>query len=240
ANLLSEKLNGMWQTILPFDIDADGDTDYILGNWGLNTKLNASAENPLVLYYDDFDKNGITETLIAKEKNGKYYFLYGLDELASQLNFLKKKFTTYKDFAGKDVKEVMGKEMLDKATKLEIHTMASGYLQNDNGVFHFKKFDSQLQLSPLRSLLAFDFNNDGKEELLLGGNYFGITPYHGKFDAFAGAIMTNSGEIIDANTIGLNFAQKAVKNLSIIKILQQPYLLATFNNDSAELYKLNF
>ena len=52
--------------------------------------------------------------------------------------------------------------------------------------------------------------------------------------------MTNSGEILDANTIGLNFAQKAVKNLSIIKILQQPSLLATFNNDSAELYKLNF
>tara|TARA_R110002020_G_scaffold296658_1_gene512306 strand:+ start:95266 stop:98532 length:3267 start_codon:yes stop_codon:yes gene_type:complete len=240
ANLLSEKLNGMWQTILPFDIDADGDTDYILGNWGLNTKLNASAENPLVMYYDDFDNNGITETLIAKEKNGKYYFLYGLDELASQLNFLKKKFTTYKDFAGKDVEEIMGQEMLDKATKLEIHTLASGYLQNDNGDFHFKNFDSQLQLSPLRSLLAFDFNNDGKEEVLIGGNYFGITPYHGKFDSFAGAIMTNSGEILDANTIGLNFAQKAVKNLSIIKILQQPSLLATFNNDSAELYKLNF
>ena len=239
SEIVQKKLNGLWQAIQPFDIDNDGDQDYLLGNWGLNTKLSASQENPLLMYYDDFDNNGITETLIAKEKDGTYYFLYGLDELASQLNFLKKKFTTYKDFAGKSVEEIIDKSTLDKAVKMEVHTLASGYLLNENGKFKFKEFESALQVSSIRCFLVFDFNKDGEDEVLMGGNYFGVTPYHGKFDAFGGAILTNSGRALMPNEIGLNFSQKAVKNLSIIHVAEKPYLLATFNNDKVELYKLN-
>lgn len=236
---LKSKLNGLWQSIQPFDIDGDGDTDYLIGNWGLNSKFKASAENPLIMYYADFDENGLTETLLAQEKNGKYYLHYGLDELTSQLTYLKKKFPAYKDFAGKTVSEIIGKEDLEKAEKFEIQQLASGYLENQAGKFVFISFPPELQVAPLKAFLKYDFNKDGEEEILMGGNYFGVTPYHGKFGSMAGAILKKGGKLLNAKEIGLNFTQKAVKNFSVFNLMEKSYLLVTFNNAPVELYKLN-
>ncbi len=91
TTVASSKNNGLWQAILPFDIDHDGDEDYLLGNWGMNSKFNASETYPLKMYYDDFDNNGTFETIVAKEKNGKYYTTMGLDELTEQFSGMLKK-----------------------------------------------------------------------------------------------------------------------------------------------------
>ncbi len=241
SELLPEGLNGFWQTILPFDIDKDGDMDYLIGNWGLNTKLTASREFPLRMYYKDFDDNGLTETLLASAKNGNYYFLYGMDELSSQLSqLIRKRFTTYSEFAGKKVEEIFSKDELESAEILEIHTMASGYLENKGGKFNFKEFDNELQISPLIAMLKYDFNKDGKEEVLMGGNYFGVTPYHGRFDAMGGNILINDNKILNSNEIGLNLTQKSVKDFSVLEIGNSSYLFVTVNNAKAELYKINY
>ena len=57
--------------VLPFDIDQDGDQDYLVGNWGMNSKFKASQDFPMKMYYDDFDANGSFETIVAIEKKGK-------------------------------------------------------------------------------------------------------------------------------------------------------------------------
>jgi hypothetical protein len=56
-----------------FDIDNDGDLDYLVGNWGLNSKFTASQEFPMKMY-DDFDANGSFETIVAKKKEGSYQY----------------------------------------------------------------------------------------------------------------------------------------------------------------------
>lgn len=241
ASILPENLNGLWQKVLPFDVDNDGDKDYLLGNWGLNSKLKASAEYPLLMYYKDFDSNGLTETLLASEKNEDYYFLYGMDELSAQLSqMIRKRFSTYREFAGKKVDEIFTPEELAGAEKLMVHSLASGYLENNNGKFTFRQFDYSLQTAPLRAMLNYDFNKDGREEVLLGGNYFGVTPYHGKFDAMGGAILINPSKILNSNEIGLNLSQKSVKEFSVVHIAGEPFLLVTINDAKAELYKINF
>ncbi|WP_031427521.1 VCBS repeat-containing protein [Flavimarina sp. Hel_I_48] len=236
--LLEEKLNGLWQTVLPFDLDEDGDMDYLLGNWGLNSKLHASTKFPLVLYHADFDNNGLQESIIAQEKNGNYYLEHDLDLLSSQLSIIRKKFNTYKDFAGKTAVEVMGKKALETAEKLEIHTLASGYLENTNGAFKFRTFSNALQIAPIKAMLNFDFDNDGREEVLLGGNYFGLTPYYGKFDAMGGVLLKSGQQDINTAGLGLNFFQKSVRHLSIVEVDKVYHLLVTYNNVKAELYKI--
>ena len=47
ATVFPEKSNGLWQAIIPFDIDGDGDLDYMVGNWGLNSKFKASDAFPM-------------------------------------------------------------------------------------------------------------------------------------------------------------------------------------------------
>ncbi len=235
---LPEKLKGLWQSIIDFDIDNDGDVDYLIGNFGLNSKLTASSDFPLKMYYSDFDNNNKTETILALPKKEKYYTALGLDELSSQLNYLKKKFTTYNSFAGKTVEEVFGQDALKDAELLEVDQLASGYLKNEKGTFVFVPFENLLQVAPIMDMLKYDFNKDGKEEVFMAGNYFGMIPYHGRFDGFAGAIMKEDTSVIEARELGINLSQKSVRGLNIINFVNKDYLLITLNNGKAEIHEI--
>ena len=43
----------------------DGDMDFIGGNLGLNSMLKASANEPVEMYLNDFDNNGILDQVIC-------------------------------------------------------------------------------------------------------------------------------------------------------------------------------
>jgi hypothetical protein len=237
AQLLPEKANGLWQTILPFDIDHDGDEDYVVGNWGMNSKFKASAAFPMKMYYDDFDKNGSFETIVTVEKNGNYYTTMGLDELTEQFSgLLKKKFNAYKNFAGKPVEEVFDPALLAKAKLYEVHRLQSGYLQNNKGIYHFVPFANALQVAPIRAFAKAKF--DGTESVFAAGNYFGVTPYHSRFDGFPGALIKNPKTQLLANTLGIDLSRKAVSHLDVLSVQGKPYLLVTINNQKAEVYAL--
>ncbi|UOY04824.1 VCBS repeat-containing protein [Muricauda sp. SCSIO 64092] len=231
--------SGLWQSIHPFDIDGDGDRDYLLGNWGLNSKFKASKKHPLRLYFSDFDGNGQTETITAFEKDGKYYTLEGLDGLASQMVSLRKKFNSYQSFAGKSIEELFDPKQLQSAKIHEVTTLASGYLKNNKGAFEFVPFPNVMQVAPLLDFVSGDFDGDGQEEVLVGGNYFGVKPYHGRFDSFPGALIQNENEIVLGNLLGLDFTQKSIRHMETLTVNRQDYLLAVFNNGAAEVYKIN-
>lgn len=236
--VLANPLNGLWQAIEPFDIDSDGDMDYLLGNWGANSKFSASEKAPMKMFFSDFDENGSTETIIATQKDGKYYPILGLDELSGQLVSLRKKFNTYKGFAGKSMDQLFDKTILNKTEILEVHELQSGYLKNEGGQYNFVPFQSELQVSPMKSFLSFDFNGDSKKEVLIAGNYFGVTPFHGRFDSFPGALITNENDIILGDILGLELVQKSIRHLNTITLDNQTYLLVTLNNDKAQVYRL--
>ncbi len=238
VNAVDAPLNGLWQTIIPFDIDQDGDMDYLLGNWGLNSKFSASAGHPMKMYYSDFDQNGSTETILATFQKDTYRPLLGLDELSGQMVFLRKKFNSYKEFAGKSIEEVMG-ETLKNAEVFEIHTLASGFLRNESNRFHFVPFSSELQIAPIKAFTAFDFDGNGTQEVLAAGNYFGVIPFHGRFDSFPGAMIHSEKNVQLGSTLGLHLAQKSVRRLEIIQQNNKPYLLIIYNNDKAEVYEFN-
>lgn len=234
-----EKSNGLWQSVIPFDIDQDGDEDYLVGNWGMNSKFKASKEFPMKMYYDDFDANGSFETIVAVEKKGQYYTTMGLDELAEQFSgMLKKKFNSYKSFAGKTLEEVFDPKMLEKGTLFEVHNLKSGYLKNKNGKFTFVPFSNKMQVAPITCFVKSNFDSDAKEEVFAAGNYFGVSPYHSKFDGFSGALIKNEKTIFLGNQIGIDLTQKAVRHLDIIKFNGKKYILVTINNKKVELYEM--
>ncbi|MBF2708859.1 VCBS repeat-containing protein [Flavobacterium soyangense] len=233
-----EKSNGLWQSIIPFDINGDGNLDYLVGNWGMNSKFKASQEFPMKMYYDDFDSNGTFETIVAIEKGGKYYTTMGLDELTEEFSgMLKKKFHTYKSFAGKTLEEVFDPKMLEKAKLYEVDNLKSGYLRNDKGKFTFVPFFNKMQVAPINCFVKSNFEG-GKEEVFAAGNYFGVSPYHSRFDGFSGALIKNEKTIYLGNQIGIDLTQKAIRHLNIINFNSKKYLLVTINNKKAEVYEL--
>lgn len=232
------EIPGLWQCITVMDMDGDGDLDYALGNWGTNSKFVASPDHPMRLYFGDFDRNGSTDPVLATARKGIYYPLVGMDELGSQMVFLRKKFPKYKDFAGRTLDEVFGQEALEASEILEVTELRSGYLKNEGGTFSFIPFGELLQTAPVMDLLAYDFDADGVEELLAAGNYFGLKPYLGRLDGFSGALIEPGGTIRPGNRIGLDLFNRSVRHLDIITFANNPYLLVVFNDAPAQVYAL--
>ncbi len=230
---------GLWQTISPFDIDGDGDLDYLLGNWGLNTKFKASKQFPLKMYVGDFKGNGKIETLISYAKNKIYYSVNDKDELDIVFaDFIKSKFSSYTEFAGKSFDQIFDRSFLNKATLKTVTNLSSGYLENNQGEFYFKPFAEILQWAPITCFLIDDFNKDGMDEALLAGNFFGVSPYNGKFDANVGYVLQQGGNILSGIDLGINFGNKEIKHLNTLTINNKHYLLATVNNGKTLVYQI--
>ena len=180
---------GLWQTINIADIDGDGNMDILAGNFGLNSKLHATAEAPLKLYVKDFDKNHLTDQILTYTKNKKEYTFWGKDALEKQLPGIKKNFLRFNDFAGKTVQEVFGRQ-LEGAKVLQVQTLSSGIFKNDgHGKFRYEPFSEEAQVSPIFSFCVDDINEDGLADIISGGNLYGVTPYEGRYDASWGDIL---------------------------------------------------
>ena len=151
---------------------------------------------------------------------------------------LRKKFSNYKDFAGKTMEQVFEEAILQEAEIIEVGELRSGYLENRDGRFEFVPFPELLQVAPIKAWLSFDFDGDGTEELLAAGNYFGLKPHQGRLDSFPGALIRSKNEIILGNRIGLDLMNRSARHLEVIRLGGVPYLLAVFNDAPAQVYEL--
>ena len=223
---------------MPADINKDGKIDYLLGNWGLNSKFHASQKFPLKMYVADFNGKHQIETLIALEKNGNYYPVNSKDEIDMLMGITRKQFPHYVDFAGKTMEQLFGKQALAKASLLEVTTLASGYLRNNGETFSFVPLDDEFQISPVNRFLFEDLNKDGKEDMLVAPNFLGVAPYHGRFVSNTGTLLSGDGRILDGLETGLNFSRKEIRRITTITVADEKYLLAAPNNDSLLWYKI--
>ncbi|MCB0681251.1 MAG: VCBS repeat-containing protein, partial [Saprospiraceae bacterium] len=106
---------GWWNCLALADVDSDGDQDLIAGNLGLNTRLHASAAEPLKLLAKDFDHNGSIDPIITYYNGGKEYPLARREMLIKQLPGLKKKFVYFEPYSTATVEQVFSSSDLQDA-----------------------------------------------------------------------------------------------------------------------------
>ena len=227
---------GLWQSTVPFDIDKDGDMDLVVGNVGLNTKFNASDQYPLKMYKTDIDKNKDDEILLAIEKGGIYYPFEGKDKLQEQLQqFIRKKFNTYNEFAGKGMKDVFGRKALDNAIKYEASELRSGYFENTKNGYRFIPFQNQLQWGPLRTMEAININNS--DQLFVAGAKVDLPPFQGVWESQPPLFITSLDEFTWASEYGINLFHHHIGALKQIKDKDGDQLLLVPHNSESKLYK---
>ena len=232
---IAENVNGLWQSISTYDIDSDGDQDILLGNWGLNTKFNLNSDGPLVMYHGDFDENGKNETLIAYNKKGKYYPMNSKDELGSQMNIINKIYRDHKSYAGRTIEEAITKGSLSTATKYEAHTLASGYLKNNNGSFsEFVEFSADFQLAPITSFSEIILND--ARQLLVGGNSYKVNTYHGSYSSLKGLLVKDESNYQPVSNLGIEPFNQQIKQIETIKMKGKNLVLILSNNDELKIY----
>ncbi|MEO5891914.1 MAG: VCBS repeat-containing protein, partial [Ferruginibacter sp.] len=189
-----QNTTGLWTTLHVADINNDGKEDMLAGNWGENSKLYATEKYPLKLYVGDLDNNGSLDQLLAVEKNGKYYNFLGKLDMEKQLPALmRKKYVNYSSFAGLTIEEVFG-EKLAATKKLSAEILTSVMLINDGkGHYELSKLPMQSQWSPIFGIITGDFNGDKKTDIITAGNFYGVLPYEGRYDAGYGTLLLGEG-----------------------------------------------
>jgi hypothetical protein len=187
-------LSGWWNCILTADIDADGDIDILAGNSGLNTRLNAGKDNPVKMYYNDFDGNGIGEQVITYSVQGKEICFAVKSDLEKQLPPLKKKFLYAGDFAKAGLPDIFGADLLRESVQWTINESRNMIFINEGEKgFTAKPLPWQQQLSPIRAILPLDADRDGDLDFLLAGNFYENNVQLGRNDADFGSFLINDG-----------------------------------------------
>ncbi|MCB0544031.1 MAG: VCBS repeat-containing protein, partial [Saprospiraceae bacterium] len=133
-----DQSNGFWRSLVVADFDGDGDQDFAAGNLGYNTRLEASAEEPLHIYAKDFDKNGSVDPLMSYTKKGVEYPLVLRDKLLKQLPSLKKKFVRNATYAYAILEDLYPRSELNTAFIGTANMLGTTYFENQGGKFTAK------------------------------------------------------------------------------------------------------
>ena len=169
---------GLWQTVAIADVNGDGYPDILAGNWGHNSKLSAGKDGPLKLYVKDFEHSGTVQQLMTYGIGGVEYPFMGKDQLELALPLLKHSRLRYDEVAGKSVQGLFG-TMLDSSRVYKAEMLGSACFLNDGkGNFSPASLPWELQLAPV-----FGFLELGGGSWMAVGNFYGVQPFEGKYDA---------------------------------------------------------
>jgi hypothetical protein len=234
-----DQSNGFWTCLEAADIDLDGDLDLVLGNQGLNSRIKASAEEPAMLYINDFDRNGMFEQILCTYNEGKAYPFVLRHDLVSQLPGLKKKYLKYESYKYQTVEDLFTPEVAARSQKLYAFNMESSIAINQgDGTYKLEALPKEAQFSSIHGILVEDFDKDGQPDLLLGGNFYSIKPELGINDGSYGQLLKGIGggqfEAIPQRESGFK-VKGQIRDFALLD--NGKNILVAINNDKVKIFK---
>ncbi|GAA4442474.1 VCBS repeat-containing protein [Pontibacter saemangeumensis] len=229
---------GWWNKLLIGDFNQDGQPDLVIGNLGLNTQCKATEQQPAEMYYKDFDDNGSVDPILTFYIQGKSYPYVTRDELLDQMSTMRTRFTDYKSYADATLPDIFTAEELEEAGHLSANYLQTAYFESgSDGRLREKPLPVEVQFSPIYAISALDYNGDGKQDLLLGGNMSQARLRFGKYDANYGILLQGNGKG------GFTYVPQAKSGFAVKgdvrSILQvNNTLLFGINQQAVQAYKL--
>ncbi len=237
----TSSFKGWYHRIEASDVDGDGDTDFILGNHGLNSKFKASSTEPIKLYVNDFDQNGSAEQIFTRVIDGKNLPYTLKHELQVQIPEIKKRYLKYASFNDQTMEEIFSPAQLESAVVSEAtHLATSIMINNGDGTFSITALPVEAQFAPTYAIAMADFNGDGTTDILLGGNQYRVKPQAGRYDANYGVLLIGDGtggfKAVSKAKTGLSINGE-VRDFLIREINGEKVLLVAMNNEAIKAYK---
>ncbi len=224
---------GWWNSIAGADFDRDGDTDYILGNLGLNSRFKTSSEKPVRVYSGDFNGDGAHDAILAHYIEGINRPVHPRDDILLQMSSSRKKFKNYQSYADATIEDILG----DTFTQTNhAETFSTAYLENKgNDQWLLKPLPAEAQFAPVFGILTEDFTGDGFTDVVLTGNSYAPDVLTGRYDAFKGLLLSGDGngsfKPLTFQEAGL-FIDGDAKGLASLLTTDKMLILAAQNNDT--------
>jgi len=235
--------NGWGNSIAAKDMDGDGDEDLVVGNLGLNYKYEASKQEPFQVFCSDFDDNGSLDIVLGYFNEGVCFPVRGRQCSSEQMPMIKQKFVSYEGFGEANLVDIYGEKPLKEALNLKAYQFASVYLENQ-GVDGFKlnSLPLEAQIAPIQGIVCSDFDKDGKEDILLAGNWYVAEVETSRGDAGTGLLLKGDGkgawESVSVLQSGF-WANEDVRDLVVIKSGEFNKWIIVANNDSGmQIFKV--
>ncbi len=231
--------SGLWNFALPYDFDNDGDFDLIAGNLGLNSRLKASAKEPVRMYYNDYDDNGKKEQILTYYLKGREMAFSNKMELETQIPKIKKKYLFAEDFAKASIADILTSDKVESSVVYEVDYLANSVLINDGNLnFKTEPLPFQAQLTPYKTASVIDANGDDLPDVFLGGNYYDCNIQMGRYDGDYGTILINRGdckfEVSPLNSLAI---KGQIRKIEPIKVGETQAYFVARNDDSAMVVK---
>ncbi len=228
---------GWWFSVKETDVNGDGLKDYVVGNVGMNTKFKASIDKPFKVFASDFDSTGTLDVVLSNEYQGKYVPVRGRECSSEQMPFITAKFPTYNAFANASMTDIFG-DKLESAYSAEANDFSSVLLLNlGNDLFEKVKLPWHAQLFPILSIVSCDINDDGFEDIVLGGNIYDTEVETPRMDSNSGLVLFSNGKDNYEARTSLN-VQGDVRSMKISQSGDSKFLIVTRNNDTPIVYRL--
>ncbi|HEX8848378.1 MAG TPA: VCBS repeat-containing protein [Gemmatimonadaceae bacterium] len=226
---------GWWNSVRAVDLNGDGRQDLVLGNLGLNSFMRASAKEPARLYVNDFAHDGTLQQILTSYRDGESYPIAGRDELLAANPSLRAKFPTYAAFGAAQIGDIFSRSDIAGAKTLEAHTFASTVaVDRGDGRFELRPLPTAAQLAPVQASVAGDLDGDGRTDLLVAGNFLGMTPTIGRHDASYGLVLHGRGDgrfdPVDLERSGVAITGQ-VRRMALLRDANGALLVVAARND---------
>ncbi len=191
--------------------------------------------------FKDFDNNGSVDPVITFYNDGKSYPWPTRDEITAQIPVLRRKFPDYKSYSEAQITDIFQEGDLKGATVLNVTELKTVIYRNDGNRFTKIQLPVEAQFAPVFAIETIDYDNDGKMDLILGGNQNTTCVRLGVIDANYGQLFRGDGKgnfrYIQQSVSGLKLIGD-VKSMKMITVKNSRYILAGISNTGIVTYKL--
>jgi hypothetical protein len=168
------------------DFDGDGKMDLVASNWGRNTRHGRDR-----LYFGDWNGVGQVELLEAEEEGGKWQPVRDLNTVSKTLPWVREKYGSHRAWAEAEMGGILAGR---QSGLLEVDWLLTTVFLNRGGKFEAVALPEVAQRSVGYGVSVADYDGDGREDVLLVGNFFGVNASESRSDAGRGVWLKGDGK----------------------------------------------
>ena len=163
---------------------------------------------------------------------------------ATRVPELRRRFPTYRAFGASRIEDIVPSGALKRARVLEADTLASMIaLNRGDGTFELRALPVEAQLAPIFGSVVADVDGDFRVDIVIGGNFYGVTPIEGRYDASYGLLLRGDGrggfKPVDMEQSGLAIDGQVRHMALLTRANGERLIVVARNNDRLQVLRYN-